>query len=132
MADLLLTNIKILVVEDEMLVMMAIEDTLADLGCSSIAVAGSIDQALELISANDFDLAMLDVNLGGQRSYPVARALDLRGVPFAFSTGYSEHGVGQDFGDRPVLTKPYNKHRLVAVLSALLPSISGAPPAVAA
>lgn len=120
MADQLLTNMHILVVEDEMLVMMAIEDRLTDLGCTSITVASSIDQALALIAANHFDLATLDVNLNGQRSYPVARALDLRGIPFAFSTGYGEHGVSEGFGERPVLAKPYEVHRMVAVLSALL------------
>lgn len=130
MADQILTNKKILVVEDEMLVMMAIEDTLADLGCTSITVAASIDQALELIATNHFDLATLDVNLNGQRSYPVARALDSHGVPFAFSTGYGEHGVAEGFGDRPVLAKPYNQQQFVEVLSALLaPSI---PPRLAA
>lgn len=124
MADPLLTNTDILVVEDEMLVMMAIEDMLTDLGCTSITFASSIDQALELIEAKRFDLATLDVNLHGQRSYPVAHALVSRGVPFAFSTGYGEHGVSEGLGDRPLLTKPYNQQQFVDVLSAML-----APPA---
>lgn len=122
MADQLLTDVHILVVEDEMLVMMAIEDTLADLGCTSITVAGSVDQALDLIATNRFDLATLDVNLHGQQSYPVARALASSGVPFAFSTGYGEHGVREGFGDRPVLAKPYNQQQFVEVLSDLLMS----------
>ncbi|MCY7281389.1 MAG: response regulator [Sphingomonas bacterium] len=120
MADQLLTNLNLLVVEDEMLVMMAIEDMLTDLGCTSIKVASSIDQALELIANNDFDLATIDLNLNGARSYPVARTLDARGVPFVFSTGYGEDGVGEGFGDRPVLTKPYGNFQLVTILTALL------------
>lgn len=130
MADRLLTNKKMLVVEDEMLIMMAIEDMLTDLGCTAITVAGTIEQALDLIASRTFDLATLDVNVNGQRSYAVATALDGRGVPFAFSTGYGEHGVGEGFGDRPVLTKPYNEHQLVTVLTGLLTSTI--PPRLAA
>lgn len=130
MADRLLTNKKMLVVEDEMLIMMAIEDMLTDLGCTAITVAGTIEQALDLIASQPFDLATLDVNVNGQRSYAVAAALDGRGVPFAFSTGYGEHGVGEGFGDRPVLTKPYNEHQLVTVLTGLLTSTI--PPRLAA
>ena len=120
MADRPLTDLNILVVEDEMLVMMGIEDMLTDLGCTAISLAGTIDRALELIAANDFDCATLDVNLNGQRSYQVATALAERGIPFAFSTGYGEHGVGEGFGDRPVLTKPFGNHQLMAVVTNLL------------
>lgn len=125
MSDRLLANRKILVVEDEMLIMMAIEDMLTDLGCTAISVAGTIDQALDLIAANDFDFATIDVNLNGLRSYPIASALHARGVPFAFSTGYGEHGVDEGFGDRPVLTKPFSNHQLVAIVTLLLAAADG-------
>jgi len=91
----LLSGKRVLVIEDEMLVLMAIEDMLADLGCTGISVAGSLDKALALIAAKYFDIATLDVNLNGQRSYPAAQALSEAGVPFAFSTGYGEHAVGE-------------------------------------
>lgn len=103
-----------------MLVMMAMEDMLADLGCTSVAVAATIETALGLIETQPFDLATLDLNLNGQRSYPIAHALSERGVPFAFSTGYGEHGVDEGFGSRPVLNKPFNCPQLIAVLTALL------------
>lgn len=110
-----------------MLVLMALEDMLGDLGCTSIAVAGNIDRALDLIETKVFDLATLDVNLNGQRSYPIAQALSDRGVPFAFSTGYGEHGVGEGHGNRPVLDKPFNHTQLIEVLTALL-APAGPPP----
>ena len=113
-----------------MLVLMAIEDMLADLGCTSIMVAANVEQALELVATQSFDLATLDVNLNGQRSYPVARALSKAGVPFAFSTGYGEHGVGEGFGHHLVLNKPYSASQFIKVLAALL--ASGDPPALAA
>lgn len=103
-----------------MLVRMAIEDMLADLGCTAITVAGNIEKALALIAAERFDLATLDVNLNGRRSYPVARALSERGVPFAFSTGYSKSDGAEGFGGRPVLNKPFDSPHLVIVLTALL------------
>ncbi len=103
-----------------MLVLMGLQDMIADLGCTAVSVAGNIEKALELIATKVFDLATLDVNLNGQRSYSIAKALSDRGVPFAFSTGYGEHGVGEGYGDRPVLSKPYNCRQLIEVLKALV------------
>lgn len=113
-----------------MLVLMAIEDMLADLGCESVAVAGSLEKALQLVGTNSFDLATIDVNLNGERSYPVARALAEQGVPFAFSTGYGEHGVAEGFGHYPVLNKPFDHPQLIRVLTQLL--TEGHPPAISA
>ncbi|MEO7655294.1 MAG: response regulator [Sphingomicrobium sp.] len=124
MDDQLLSGRHVLVIEDEMLVLMVIEDMLSDLGCTSITVAGNIEKALELIASQSFDLATLDVNLNGRRSHPIAQALNEAGVPFAISTGYGEHGVGADYGDRPVLSKPYSPTQLVAVLTTLLPPVN--------
>ena len=113
-----------------MLVLMAIEDLLADLGCTSVTVTGSIDAALEFIAANMFDLATLDVNLHGSLSYPIADALNARHIPFAFSTGYGEHGLDQGYGNRPVLNKPYSCFQFNRVVSDLL--AEGKLPAFAA
>ena len=130
MDDQLLSGKRVLVVEDEMLVLMAIEDMLGDLGCTSIKVAGNMEKALALVATEKFDLATLDVNLNGQRSYPIAKALSDAGVPFAFSTGYGEHGVGEGYGHHLVLNKPYSGPQLIKVLTALL--AKGDPPALAA
>ncbi len=113
-----------------MLVLMAIEDMLADLGCTSVSVAGNLDKALAMIAAERFDIATLDINLNGQRSYPAAKALDDAGVPFAFSTGYGEHGVDEGFGRHIVLNKPYSSRQFISMLTALLAET--APPALAA
>ncbi len=80
--------------------------------------------------SNRFDLATLDVNLNGTRSYAVAEALNARQVPFAFSTGYGEHGVDEGHGDRPVLNKPFSRFQFERVISKLLED--GVPPALAA
>ena len=112
-----------------MLVLMALEDMLGDLGCTSITVAGNVERALALIASQSFDLATLDVNLNGQRSYPVAKALTEAGVPFTFSTGYGEHGVDEGYGDHPVLNKPFDAAQLRRIVTGLLPA--GSRPALA-
>jgi CheY-like chemotaxis protein len=120
--DKLLSGRRVLVVEDEMLVMMDLEDMLADLGCESVTVAGTVEQAVALVESQDFDAALLDMNLNGRKSDAVAEALAARGVPFAFSTGYnkSDPGVGAAAG-RPVLKKPFQHEKLVEILTRLLP-----------
>lgn len=116
----LLSRRRVLVVEDEMMILMMIESMLASLGCESVSVAATVDQALALIDEEEFDAAMLDVNLNGVQSHPVAAALAAHGVPFVFSTGYSDHGVTDGYGDRPVLKKPFHYEELAAVLGPLL------------
>ena len=103
-----------------MLVLLNVEDILADLGCTSVSAAATVNQALGLIATQSFDAAMVDVNLDGRTSYPVADALAARGVPFVFSTGYSGQSLNDGYRDRPVLGKPYREADLVEVLARLL------------
>jgi CheY-like chemotaxis protein len=123
MIEQMLSGKRVLVVEDEMLVLMAIEDMLTDLGCTSITAAATVEKALALIDAQPFDLATLDVNLDGRRSCSVAGALSGHGIPFAFSTGYGEHSVGSGYTNRPVLNKPFDHLQLIEVLTELLAPI---------
>lgn len=118
--DDLLSGRRILVVEDEMLVLLNVEDLLADLGCESVSAAATVDQALALIDAQAFDAAMVDVNLDGRKSYAVADALAACGVPFVFSTGYSGPSLNDGYRDRPVLGKPYRPAELAEILTQLL------------
>jgi len=120
--DKVLAGRQILVVEDEMMVLWNIEAVLADLGCRDVAVAATCEQAIALIRDRRFDVAMLDVNLGGETSYAAADVLACNGVPFLFSTGYGAHGIDVRFVDRPVIGKPYRDADLAAMLVALLPS----------
>ncbi|QND44493.1 response regulator (plasmid) [Rhizobium lusitanum] len=118
--DKLLSGRRVLVVEDEMLVLIMIEDMLADLGCASVTGAATINQAIALIESQGFDAAMLDMNLNGNMTYLVADALATHGVPFAFSTGYSGDDIRDGYRDRPVLRKPFMDKDLVEIFTHLL------------
>ncbi|MGI8705134.1 MAG: response regulator [Sphingomicrobium sp.] len=122
-----LSGKRVLVVEDEMFVAMQIEDMLGDLGCTSITSAATIQTALDSIAANTFDLATLDLNLNGERSFLIAEALSERHIPFAFATGYGANSIDEAFGDRPVLNKPYSFFQFKKVLEELVANGDGAP-----
>ncbi|HEX3918128.1 MAG TPA: response regulator [Caulobacteraceae bacterium] len=112
---------RILLVEDEGLVALMLEDMLEDLGFEVACSAATVAQALSWLDAGGaLDLALLDVNLGGEPVFPVADALKARGVPFAFSTGYGE-GHDPRFREAPLLGKPIQFERLGEVLRGLAP-----------
>lgn len=119
--DKVLAGRRLLVVDDEMLIAMMIEDMLADMGCEAVSWAATVAQAVALNDAQDFDAALLDMNLNGVYSYPVARALDARGVPFAFSSGNSLRDVDEMYQEREFLRKPFQIEDLGKVLARLLP-----------
>jgi CheY-like chemotaxis protein len=112
-------RLRILIVEDEMLLAMNIEDMLLDLGHEVVGIASRLEPALALAREADFDVAMLDVNLAGDRSFPVAEALAERGIPFLFATGYGRAGIDEAYRDRPVLQKPFRAGELLAAIEAL-------------
>jgi CheY-like chemotaxis protein len=110
---------RILVVEDEIMLAMMMEDVLADLGCTTVQTAGTCSQALDLMDHHTFDAAMLDINLGGTTSKPVAEALAEKSIPFVFCTGNSQSVTWDGFQDRPFLRKPYDFKELESVLAKL-------------
>jgi CheY-like chemotaxis protein len=97
----------VLVVEDDSLICMLIEDYLADLGCNVVATAAKLEDGLKKAKSMAIDVAVLDINLQGQLSYPIAQALQGRAIPFLFATGYGKSGVPQSLESVPVLSKPF-------------------------
>ena len=114
-----LAGLRVLVIEDEALVAMLVEDFLTDLGCVVVGVAGTLTAGLEL--ANDASLAidgaMLDINLGGEKVFPIAEALLRRGIPFLFATGYGAQGLLPDYAGYPVIAKPFRLEPLRTALT---------------
>jgi CheY-like chemotaxis protein len=115
-----LSGKRVLVVEDDMLVGMMIEEMLADLGVVCVAVSATVADALSELEKAPIDAAILDLNLRGERSIPVADWLSARAIPFAFATGYADAGEGTT--GHPILPKPYTPEQLGEMLSKLLKS----------
>ena len=111
-----LRGLRILLVEDEMMVAMLEEDLLEMFGCKLVGPAASIAQALLLISTEAIDGAMLDVNLAGHSIYPVADELARLGIPFIFVTGYGSQELEGDYNYRPRLPKPFRRLELQRVM----------------
>src|SRR6201995_5739888 len=84
---------RVLVIEDEMTIALSIEDMLIELGHEVIDLAMRLPQGLALAKGAEFDLAILDVNLDGRMSFPIADVLNDRGVPYLFVTGYGSAGI---------------------------------------
>jgi CheY-like chemotaxis protein len=115
-----LSGHRILVVEDEIMVSWVLESMLVDLGCTVVGPATRVNEALTLLDTEAFDAVVLDINLNGEKSYPVADALAARGVPFIFSTGYHKNSLPVGYQRFPMLQKPYGRSKLTEALETLL------------
>ena len=112
----MLSGLRVLVVEDEAMISMWVEEILGDLGCEVLATASRLDDAMAKARALEVDLALLDVNLAGQLSYPVAEILQARRIPFVFATGYGAAGLPAALQEAQVLSKPFQQDQLAAAL----------------
>ncbi len=123
---LALAGSRLLLVEDEAMVAMMIEDQLTALGCVVVSVVASVSAGLAAIDrkASALDAAVLDVNLGNEKVYPVAERLKERGIPFIFSTGYGLAGIAPGFSGIPAIAKPFGSKALEATL---VSALSAAP-----
>ena len=107
-------------VEDEPLIAMDIEEKLLSVGCNVIGPAPNPATARRLIAETAPDAALLDANLAGQRVDALAMELRRRGIPFAFATGFGRESLPPEYGDAPLLTKPFGGEQLVEVVRRLL------------
>ncbi len=116
-----LSGQSVLIVEDEMMIAVMLEDMLEEIGCTVAGVAAKPAQALDILGTGKaIDAAILDLNLSGHNSYEIAAALDARGIPYLFSTGYTAPTVEARYRDRPFLQKPFRQEDLQKVLGAML------------
>lgn len=113
-----ITGKRIFLLEDEILIAIEAAEALEDLGAIVVGPAHRLDKGLEIARAEAMDAAVLDVNLGGSYSYPVAEILRDRGIPMVFATGYG--GTLEEIGDAPVLDKPYSREQLRGALARIL------------
>src|SRR5690606_550473 len=110
---------RVLIVEDESLLVMVLEDLLPELGYEVVATAHSVETALQAADAHAPDLAILDINLAGDASFPIADELDRRGIPYLFASGYGRSALPPRHADALLVRKPFGRQDLVDGLARL-------------
>ena len=108
---------RILIVEDEFLVAMLLEDLLTEMGHQVIGTFAQVDEAMKFANQADVNFAILDINLAGATSFPVAEILRRRGIPFLFASGYGSTGLASAFENELTLQKPYEPAELERVIA---------------
>ena len=112
-----LSGKRALLVEDNLIIALDAEELLLRLGAAHVEVASCVRDALSIIERRPPDFALLDVNLIGETSFPIAEALKARDVPFAFATGYGDDlNTPAEFKDTPIVTKPYEMSDVAAII----------------
>lgn len=117
---------RLLIVEDESLIAILIEETLAQLGYEFVGPAVRVAQAVEMARSAGVDGAILDINVHGEPVYPVAAILAGRGIPFVFVTGYDVREIDERFRSRPVLRKPFAAAELGKALERMTREVEAA------
>ena len=115
-----LEGLRVLVVEDDYLISLLFDDMLTAAGCVVVGPLPRLTDALEAAANENCDAAVLDVNLGGERVYPVAKILAARHVPFIFVTGYSGDALPREYAEQPRIAKPFRAAQLLGALSNLI------------
>ena len=116
-----LRGLRVLIVEDELVIAMELEDLLKDLGCVSLDPAPTVKKALRALDGDRPDVALLDVNVQGERITPVAEALHERGIPFLLVSGYGSERLPEEaLRGATHLRKPVDSRRLARALVEVL------------
>jgi CheY-like chemotaxis protein len=108
-----MTSFRVMIVEDEPLIAMAMQMLVEDEGGEPLGPHATVAPALAMVQdGHAIDVALLDCNLGKDPSWPVADALAARGIPFAFTSGQGLKDIAERFAGRPVFTKPVDEEKL--------------------
>ena len=102
---------------------MDLEDLLTTMGFQVVGPASQLRDAIELAREEQIDFAVLDINIAGAQSFPVADILRNRKIPFVFSTGYGTEGLVDGYRNEVVLRKPYAPEDLRRAIAALIKPI---------
>lgn len=102
-----MANAQFLIVEDEPMIAMLVEDSLDDMGHSVMAICSNVDEALAALAKALPSAAILDINLGRQTSWPIARALQSSAIPYMVTSGNADIGFPDDIKPVPILAKPF-------------------------
>lgn len=126
----LLKGLRILVIEDVGMVAMSLKAMLQDLGCVVVATAARLHEAEELARHETLDGVLLDLNLAGQYTFPVADLLRERNIPFIIMSGYDAGKLRADLAAEPQMAKPFEPEALEPMLIQIFcPRNAGRPAA---
>jgi CheY-like chemotaxis protein len=126
-----LKGLRVLVVEDMLLMAEVIRECLESFGCEVIGPVAKLTPALAVAREEQFDAAVLDINLAGDLSFPVADLLRSRGIAFVFVTGYDVATIlPRQFQGAPRLAKPFAEDDLKQALISQLPDAQGERPTI--
>lgn len=113
---------RVLVVEDSPVVAEDTEQMLAEAGCFVVGPATTMADARQLAEKEQFDAAIVDINIRGGKAFPVLRILEEREIPFILTSGYADWSMPEEWQERPRMQKPYNplmlREKLIELLSA--------------
>ena len=113
---------RVLILEDNLIIAMEAEEILREIGSEKIELAANLNEALAAIDRGQYDLALLDVNLGEAMSFNFARLLIERNIPFGFVSGYSDtQEFPDDLQDAPLLVKPFDERAMLQFLAKMFP-----------
>jgi len=113
----------LLLVEDESLILLHLRDLIGEYGCRVVDTAANLSEGLAKAKVVDCDLALLDVELHGEKCFPIAKALLGRRVPFAFVTGYDNSVIPSKFKRFPIIHKPLTEGDLKRTLKSLVAGV---------
>lgn len=120
---------RILIVEDSILLTLALQDMCDSLGWALVGPAVTLADGLRLARAEPIDLALLDVEIGDSQSWDIAAVLQERGIPFAFTTGHNiDRILPARFSSAPILRKPFRLAGIEEMINALLPAAASHKP----
>jgi DNA-binding response OmpR family regulator len=112
-----LEGLRVLLIEDESLVAELIVDILETAGCAVIGPFARIDPALRAAAEETFDAALLDLDLAGVSTFPVAAFLASRNLPFIFLTGFGKGALQGEYAGHPIIAKPFKSQNLLDMLT---------------
>ena len=95
-------------------------ELLEELGCEVVGPAPNMAAARELVEQGEFDAAIMDVHIRGERVFPLCELLEQKRVPFALTSGYADWNMPDKWSDKPRLQKPYTTDEVRDVVSNLL------------
>jgi DNA-binding response OmpR family regulator len=116
----MLTGLRVLIVEDWLPLAVEAKDRLELAGAQVVGPIARLSQALEVARTADIDVALLDIDLNGERVFPVAYALQERGIPFILTTGFGSSGIPSDLNEAVLLEKPFDYAELARSIAAVI------------